>query len=87
MKMMTREWVGSMLLLGALSISPASAMTQHLSLVGVVGVSTATLSATVEDGVATIFGTVDSGIEEALVKNYVANIEGVDEVIDHITSK
>lgn len=85
MKILTKEWVGSILLLGGLSISTASAMTENLSLTGVVGVNTASLSARVEDGVAIIFGDAESGTEEALVKKYVADIDGVNEVVDQIT--
>jgi len=49
------------------------------------GVSSTDLNVRIDNGVATIFGNVDSGVEEALAKNYVEDLDGVDKVIDLIT--
>jgi len=49
------------------------------------GVSSTDLDVRIDNGVATLFGNVDSGVEEAMAKNYVAGLDGVDRVIDLVT--
>lgn len=73
---------------GMMTVGSASAMglshgTQPLD--SVVGVSSASLSVNVRDGVATVFGNVESGAEAGIARNYVAQMEGVDRVISLIS--
>lgn len=49
------------------------------------GVSSTDLNVRIDNGVATLYGKVDSGAEEALAKRYVAGLDGVDKVIDLVT--
>lgn len=88
MKLLNTKTIAALALTGALSIGTASAMgldsgTQSLD--SVIGVNSASLSYTVQDGVATLFGNVDSSIESSLAKSHVAKIEGVDRVINLVT--
>ncbi len=76
------------MLAAAMSAGASSAMglsqgTQPLD--SIVGVSSASLSVNVRDGVATVFGNVDSGAEAAIAKGYVSQMAGVDRVISLIT--
>lgn len=87
MKMLTKEAVASVLLLGVLAAGSAQARVENISLNGLVGVGGATLSARVEDGVAIVYGEVESGAEAALAYDYVASIEGVDEVLEQVSIK
>jgi hypothetical protein len=80
--------IAALAIAGALSIGTASAMglsagTQPLD--SIVGVSSASLSVTINDGVATLFGTTDSGAEAAIAANEVSQIEGVERVINLVT--
>jgi mevalonate kinase len=80
--------IAALAIAGALSIGTASAMglssgTQPLD--SIVGVSSASISVNLTDGVATLFGNVESGAESALAANHVEKIEGVDRVINLIT--
>ena len=55
------------------------------SLNSVIGVSSATLSVNLDDGVATLFGNAESGAESALAASHVAKLYGVDRVINLIS--
>ena len=75
-------------LTGALSIGTASAMGLDSGikpLASVVGVSAPSVSVNIQDGVATLFGNVESNSEAQLAKTYVENIDGVDRVINLVT--
>ena len=78
----------AILVTGMMTAGSASAMglsegTQPLD--SVVGVSSANLSVNVRDGIATVFGNVESGAEAAIAKSYVSQMAGVDRVINLIT--
>ena len=87
MKLFNKTTFASMLVIGALSVGTASAMTdRHTTpLTGALGTSSVDLRVTVEDGVAYLFGNVDSGIESGLVEQHVAGLDGVDKVINLIS--
>ena len=78
----------TILVTGIMTAGTASAMglsqgTQPLD--SVVGISSANLSVNVRDGIATVFGNVESGAEAAIAKNYVSQMDGVDRVISLIS--
>ncbi len=88
MKLFNTKTLAALAITGALSIGTASAMgldagTKALN--SVVGVSSATLQVTVNDGVATLFGTTESGAEAAIAANQVSQMDGVDQVINLVT--
>ena len=88
MKLFNSKTLAALAITGALSIGTASAMGLDAgtrSLDSIIGVSSATLSVTVTDGVATLFGTTDSGAEAAIAANQVSQQEGVDRVISLVT--
>lgn len=87
MKLLNKTTITSLLLVSALSIGTASAMTERHTtpLSGAIGISSVDLRVTVEDGVATIFGNVDSGAESGLATQYVAGMDGVAKVINLIS--
>ena len=85
MKTLNEKTFAALALTGALSIGTASAMgldSGTKALDSVIGVNSASLSYTVKDGVATLFGNVDSQSEAALAKSFVSKVEGVDRVIN-----
>ena len=78
----------TILVAGMMTAGTASAMglsqgTQPLS--SIIGVSSAAISVNVDDGVATLFGTADSGSEAALAAHHVSKLVGVDKVVNLIT--
>ena len=80
--------IAALALAGALSIGTASAMgldTGTKPLGSVVGVNGPSVSVNIEDGVATLFGNVESNIESHLAQSHVESIDGVDRVINLIT--
>ena len=88
MKLLNTKTLAALAITGALSIGTASAMglnagTQPLD--SVIGVSSANLSVSLNDGVATLFGNAESGAESALAASHVAKIDGVERVINLIT--
>lgn len=87
MKLLNTNSLASILVISALSIGTASAMTERHTtpLAGAIGISSVDLRVTIEDGTATIFGNVDSGSESGLVSQYVAGMDGVDKVINLIS--
>jgi len=86
MKLFNKKTLASSLVLAAMSIGTASAMTSHTApLTGAVGVSGAELNVRVEEGIATLFGNVDSHIEVQLAKNYLNSMQGIHKVIDQVT--
>lgn len=50
----------------------------------VVGVSSTNLSYHLDQGVVTVMGQVDSGIESAIVEEYLNTMDNVDEVVNRI---
>ena len=88
MKILNAKSFAALALVSAMSVGTASAMGLNIGTKPVnqiVGVSSATLSVTVNDGVATLFGTTESGAEAALAETKVAQMEGVDRVINLVT--
>ena len=88
MKLINVKTLAALALTSALSIGSASAMGLNIGTQPVnqiIGVSSASLSVTVNDGVATLFGSTDSGAEAALAEAKVAQMEGVDRVINLIS--
>ncbi len=78
----------AMVVAGIMTAGTTSAMglsqgTQALS--SIVGVSSSSISVNVDNGVATLFGSADSGSDAALAENHVAKLDGVDKVINLIT--
>lgn len=74
---MKKLFITTVLALGVLGTASAN--------FSVPGVSSTDLNVRIDNGAATIFGSVDSGAEEALARNYVEGLDGVDNVIDLIT--
>ena len=72
-------------LVTALFAGSASAMVTSAPLSSVVGLSGVGVNYTIDDGVAMLFGHVDSGIEAALAQSHIEKMEGVDKVINLIT--
>ena len=88
MKLLNTKTLAALAITGALSIGTASAMgldagTQSLN--SVIGVSSASISVNLDDGVATLFGNAESGAESALAASHVAKLDGVERVINLIT--
>lgn len=79
--------VTALLLTGAFTAGTASAMRLDVgvkSLISIAGVNSTNLKYKVDDGVATLFGTVDSTVESTLAAAHVEKMEGVDRVINRI---
>ena len=90
MKHLNDKTVTALLLTGAFSVGNVSAMGLDSGvrpLTSVNGVSSTDIRYKVDDGVATLFGTVDSNIESALAAAHVEKIEGVDRVINRIIQR
>ena len=88
MKLFNSKTLAALAITGALSIGTASAMGLNAgtqSLDSVIGVSSANLSVSLNDGVATLFGNAESGAESALAASHVAKIDGVERVLNLIT--
>ena len=87
MKLFNKATLASLFVIGALAAGTASAMTDRhtTELTGVLSTSSVNLRVTVEDGVAYLFGNVDSAIESGHAARHVAGIEGVNKVINLIT--
>lgn len=88
MKLLNTKTLTALAITGVLSIGTASAMGLNADtkpLDSIIGVSSATLSVTVKDGVATLWGTTDSGAEAAIAANQVSQMEGVDRVNNLVT--
>ena len=88
MKLLNTKTLAALAITGALSISTASAMgldagTQSLN--SVIGVSSASISVNLDDGVATLFGNAESGAESALTASHVAKLDCVERVINLLT--
>ena len=88
MKSLTTKTFAALALTGALSIGTASAMgldsgTKPLG--SVIGVNAPNVSVKIDDGVATLFGNVESFSEASLAQAHVENIDGVDRVINLVT--
>ncbi len=88
MKLLNAKTLAALALTGAMSIGTASAMGLNIGTQPVnqiVGVSSASLSVTINDGVATLFGTTESGAEAALAETKISRMDGVDRVINLVT--
>jgi len=77
--------IATLTLAGALFAGSASAMITSGPVNGVVGISSASLNYTVDEGVATLYGDVDSGVESALAQAHVEKLQGVNKVINLIS--
>lgn len=87
MKTLTIKTIAALALTGALSVGTASAMgldSGVKSLNSVTGVSSTNIKYKVDNGVATLFGYVDSNTESALAVAHVGQIDGVERVINRI---
>lgn len=81
MNVIKNSLIAAAFVTGAFTMGSASAIT----LDSIPGVSGSSLNVQVNNGVATLSGTADSGAERALVKAYVAKMDNVDRVIDLVT--
>jgi len=85
MKLLNKKSIAALALLGAMTAGTASAMTTiTMPLSSVVGVNSADLQIHVEDGVAKLFGTVESRTEAELAQSYVEKIDGVNKVFNQV---
>lgn len=88
MKLVNIKTVAALVVAGFMSVGSASAMmldNGNSPLNSVDGVSSANLTVNFKNGVATVFGDVDSGVESALAANYVADMDGVTRVVNLIS--
>lgn len=87
MKFLNATTIAALALTGALSMGTASAAGLNAGvkpLASVIGISSTNIRVVVDDGVATLFGYVDSSHEANLAEAHVEKIEGVDRVINRI---
>lgn len=87
MRQLNKSTVVALGISGAMSIGAASAKmpdigTQTLS--SIIEVNNPSVQLTVQDGIATLFGTVEFFSEAMLAEEHVSDIEGVDHVINLI---
>lgn len=80
MKLFKQTAIATTLIIGAFAMGSAQALT-----ISAPGVNAADLRVNVSNGVATIFGTVDSGSERDLAEKFVAESDGVKRVINLVT--
>lgn len=80
MKLFKKTAIATSLVLSVFAMGAAQALT-----ISPPGVSAANLNVTVKDGVATIFGSADSLAESSQAEQYVAGLDGVDQVINLVT--
>ena len=88
MKTLSTKTIAALAITGALSIGSASAMGLNAGtkpLDTIVGISSPSVYVKIDDGVATLFGNVESSFDSNLAENHVENIEGVDRVINLVT--
>lgn len=81
MKLFKKTAIAATLVLSALAMGSAQAIT----LDSLPSVNGAGLNVSVKDGTATLFGQADSSSESAFAEQYVANMEGIDKVINLVT--
>lgn len=86
MKLLNKATIAALLIAGTMTAGTASAMltSSTAPLTGIVGVTASDISVRVDEGVATLFGTVESISDKAAAQRHVANLEGVDQVINLI---
>ena len=83
MKLLNKATFASLLIAGTMVAGSASALdSASAPLTGIVGVSASDLSVRIDDGVATLFGTVENVSDKAAAQRHVAKIDGVEEVIN-----
>ncbi len=88
MKFLNTKTLAALAIASAFSFGNAHAMIKStMPVYSVNGVSSASLTVTVDNGIATLFGSVDSGIESALAESHVAKLDGVEKVINQIQVK
>jgi hypothetical protein len=88
MKNLNTKTMMALGLTGAMSMGTASANLPEIGtqpLNSILEATSPRLSVNVSDGIATLFGDAESGAEAAMVEERVADIEGVDHVINLIT--
>lgn len=78
MKLFTKTVIASALVLGSFAVNAAT-------LDSIPGVTAANVNYTVDNGVATLFGSVESKSESKMAERYIAQLDGVDRVINLIT--
>ena len=84
MKLSTKT-IAAVALIGAFSFGNAQAADiKNMPLNSVIGVNSADLRVTIDNGIATLFGTVENGGEAALAQAHVKKLEGVDTVRSNI---
>jgi hypothetical protein len=87
MKLLNAKTLAAVALTGVLSIGTASAMGLSNGiqpLTSITGVSSTNVKVEFDGSVATLYGFVDSNIESSLAAAHVANLDGVDRVINRI---
>ena len=83
MKRIKKTLIAATLIAGTVVMSSAFSITLR----DVPGLNTNELSVRIDDGVATLFGNADSGIERHLAQRYLENLEEVDRVINLASHK
>lgn len=85
MKISAKKSLAALALITAMSAGTAQAMNSvSMQINSVVGVSSTNLRVHIEDGVAHLFGTVESGVEAAIAEAHVKKLDGVNEVFNNI---
>lgn len=87
MKLLNIKTIAAVALTSALSMGTVSAAgldTGVQPLNSITGVTSTNIKYKVDNGVATLFGYVDSNAESSLAAAHVSNIDGVDRVINRI---
>ncbi len=85
MKLLNKKTLAAFAVVSALSFGNAYAMnTSSMAINSVVGVNSADLQVRITDGVATLFGNVESGSESAIAQAYVEQLDGVEKVFNQI---
>jgi len=79
MKLFTKTAIATVLVLGSFGAANAA------TLDSIPGVTSPSVNVNVNDGVATLFGQVDTASERKLAERHVAKLEGVDRVINLVT--
>lgn len=85
MKLLNKSTIAAIAFASVFTFGNAIAKdTANMPLTSINGVTGAHLRVSVEDGVATLFGTVDSGVDAGLAIAHVAKMEGITEVSSYI---
>ena len=85
MKLFKTSAIATALLIGTISIGTMAMGTASAITLDAPGVTSASVNVSVKNGVATLFGTVDSSFERAKAERHIAKMDGVDKVINLIS--